>query len=216
MRPLQRLACPAILTSKADDWTQRFLEKRSQNPKQRPDSRQYAHRDILDTLAAMSHRKCFYCEHLLDEDEYTVDHYVEVSEAPDKAFAWDNLYLCCRGCQAKLAENTVPRADCLDPCDARIDPADHLAFEHEVILPRNDSQRGRETIRKHKLGRGDLEHRRSRRLHLFKDAIITIQKRQIEQGRTHLTDDERALLRRFGEPEAPFSLMFRELLRDIR
>lgn len=216
MRPLQRLACPAILTSKADDWTQRFLEKRAQNPTQRPDSRQYAHREILATLSAMSHGKCFYCEHLLDEDEYTVDHHVEVSEAPDQAFAWDNLYLCCRGCQGKLAETTVPRADCLDPCDACTDPADHLAFEHEVILPRNDSPRGRQTIRKHKLARGDLALRRSRRLNLFKDVLLAIKERLIEQDRKHLTDDERALLQRFGEPEAPFSLMFRELLRDIR
>jgi uncharacterized protein (TIGR02646 family) len=215
MRQLQRLACPAILTSKADDWTRRYLEKRSQNPKLRPDSRQYAHREILDTLAAMSHKKCFYCEHLLDEDEYTVDHYVEVSEAPEKAFAWDNLYLCCRGCQGKLAEATVARADCLDPCDAGIDPAEHLTFEHEVILPRNDSQRGRQTIRKQKLDRGDLQLRRSRRLNRFKDELVAIQRAQIQEGRKELTDDERDRLRRFGAPEAPFSLMFRELLQAL-
>lgn len=213
MRQLKRLACPEILASKTDEWTRRYQEKRSQNPKLRPDSRQYAHRDILDTLAAMSHKKCFYCEHLLDEDEYTVDHHVEVSEASGKAFAWDNLYLCCRGCQGKLAEATVPRADCLDPCDPRIDPADHLTFKHEVILPRNDSQRGRQTIRKHKLDRGDLELRRIRQLKLFLIESNRIKDRQIEQGRTHLTDDERALLRRFSAPEHPFSLMFRELLR---
>ena len=215
MRQLQRLARPAILTSKAGEWTQRYLEKRAQNTTLRPDSRQYAHREILDTLAAMSHRKCFYCEHLLDEDEYTVDHYVEVSEVPDKAFAWDNLYLSCRGCQGKLAEATVPRAECIDPCDAGIEPAEHLTFEHEVILPRNDSQRGRQTIRKHKLARGDLQLRRSRRLNLFNDTLIAIQRVQIQEGRQELTDDERALLRRFAEPEAPFSLMFRELLHAV-
>jgi uncharacterized protein (TIGR02646 family) len=203
------------LTDNAEDWTRSYQKKRPQSPKLRPDSRQYGHREIRKALAAMSHKKCFYCEHRLDEDEYTVDHYIEVNQAPDKAFAWDNLYLCCHGCQSKLTEATAPRADCLDPCDARIDPADHLTFEHEVILPRNDSQRGRQTIRKHKLDRGDLGLRRSRRLNLFNHVMIAIQRKQIEQGRRHLADEERALLQRFGEHEAPFSLMFRGLLQQV-
>lgn len=101
---------------------------------------------------------------------------------------------------------------CLDPCDARIDPADHLAFQDEAILPRSDSQCGRQTIRKYKLDRSDLALRRSRRLNLFQKALLAVNARQIEQGRKHLTADERALLLRFGEPGAPFSLMFRGLL----
>lgn len=215
MRQLRRLSCPEILTSKAEEWTRRYLEKRAQNGKLRPDSRQYAHADIVDTLAAMSHKKCFYCEHLLDEDEFTVDHHVEVSEAPDKAFAWENLYLCCKGCQGKLKEATVPRAECLDPCDPGVDPADHLIFENDIILPRNDSQRGRQTISKYKLRRGDLNLRRSRRLNLFKDTFIAIQRIQLQQGRSQLAEEERALLKRFAAPEAPFSLMFRELVRGL-
>jgi uncharacterized protein (TIGR02646 family) len=214
MRQLQRLACPPLLAGNADEWTCRYLEKRAHAPGARPDSRQYAHRDILETLEAMSHKKCFYCERLLDEDEYTVDHYVEVNEAPDKAFAWENLYLCCGGCQDKLKEATVPRAECLDPCDPQIDPADHLTFDDELIRPQNDSQRGRQTIRKYKLNRGALELRRSRRLKLFHKTVIDIQHRQIQEGRQEITDEERALLRHFAEPEAPFSLMFRQLVRS--
>lgn len=78
--------------------------------------------------------------------------------------------------------------------------------------PRNGSERGRRTICKHRLDRGDLQLRRSRRLNRFKDVLITIQKQQLTEGRTHLTDDERAVLHEFAAPEAPFSLMFRELL----
>lgn len=215
MRQLRRLSCPEILTSKAEEWTRRYREKRAQNGKLRPESRQYAHPEIVDTLASMSHKKCFYCEHLLDEDEFTVDHHVEVTEEPDKAFAWENLYLCCRGCQSKLTEAKVPRAECLDPCDPVLDPAEHLTFENEIILPRHDSQRGRQTISKYKLRRGDLELRRSRRLNLFKDTLIGIQRLQLEQGRKQLNDDERTLLQRFAAPEAPFSLMFRDLLRPL-
>lgn len=215
MRQLRRLSCPEILTSKAEEWTRRYLEKRAQNGKLRPDSRQYAHPEIRDTLAAMSHKKCFYCEHLMDEDELTVDHHVEVSEEPGKAFAWENLYLCCRGCQGKLAEATIPRAECLDPCDTSIDPADHLSFEDEIILPRNDSQRGRQTISKYKLRRGDLELRRSRRLKSFHKAWLAVKDQQIQQGRSQLSDEERAVLQRFAAPEAPFSLMFRDLLRAL-
>lgn len=216
MRQLRRLSCPEILTSKAEKWTRRYQEKRAQNGKLRPDSRHYAHPDIVDSLAAMSHKKCFYCEHLMDEDEFTVDHHVEVSEAPDKAFAWENLYLCCKGCQGKLKETTVPRAECLDPCDPGVDPADHLTFESEVIVPRDDSHRGRQTISKYKLRRGDLELRRSRRLRLFYKTLSDAWEQEAQQGRSQLSDEARAALLRFAEPEAPFSLMFRELVRALR
>ncbi len=215
MRQLRRLSCPEILTSNADEWTRRYLEKRAQNGKLRPQSGQYAHSGIVDTLEAMSHKKCFYCEHLLDDDELTVDHHVEVTEEPDKSFAWENLYLCCRGCQSKLAEATVPRAECLDPCDPSIDPADHLTFEDEIILPRNDSQRGRQTISKYKLRRGDLELRRIRQLKSFQKVWLALKDQQIQQGRKQLDDEQRMLLQRFAAPEAPFSLMFRDLLRAL-
>lgn len=216
MRQLRRLSCPEILTRKAEEWTRRYLEKRAQNGKPRPESRQYAHPDIVETLAAMSHKKCFYCEHLMNEDEFEVDHYIEVSEAPEKSFAWENLYLCCKTCQKRPTEGTVPRAECLDPCDASIDPAAHLTFEKEVILPRNDSQRGRQTIRKYKLDRGKLELLRSRRLQLFYKTLSDSWKQEAQQGRSQLSDEARAVLLRFAEPEAPFSLMFRELVRALR
>jgi uncharacterized protein (TIGR02646 family) len=214
MRQLRRLSCPEILTSKAEEWTRRYLERRAHG-KLRPESRQYAHPDIVDTLAAISHKKCFYCERLLNEAEYEVDHYVEIREEPDKAFAWENLYLSCKGCQGKLTEAIVPRAECLDPCHPGLDPADHLAFEDEIILPRNDSQRGRQTISKYKLQRADLEIRRSRRLRLFYKTLSDTWKQQAQQGRSELDDEERALLQRFAAPEAPFSLMFRDLLQAL-
>jgi uncharacterized protein (TIGR02646 family) len=215
MRQLRRLACPPILKSKAVEWTQRYLAKCTQDPKPRPTKSQYGHPEILKMLAAMSHKKCFYCERLLTEKQYTVDHYVEVSEARDKAFEWDNLYLCCCDCQDKLAEDTVTRAECLDPCDPQIDPADHMTFEDEYIRPRNDSHRGRQTIRKYQLDRDDLQLQRIRQLKQFHKVLLALKDQQIEQRRNYLNDTERDGLQSFAAPEAPFSLMFRDLLRAL-
>ena len=209
---IERPPCPAILEQKAQAWTERHLEKLVENPKIRPLKSQYAHRDIVDILAAMSHRKCFYCESRLDEDEYTVDHYIECSEEPAQSFVWENLYLCCKSCQGKLAEKTVPRADCIDPCDPAVDPADHLAFEDEIIRARGDSRQGRQTIRKHKLDRGELELRRARQLKRFYQVLAQIRLAQIDGGRRALTDHEAERLRSFAAPEHPFSLMFRHVL----
>jgi uncharacterized protein (TIGR02646 family) len=209
---LERLPCPDILERKATEWSERFVERYEKGELKRPSSKQYAHREVLACLSAMSHRKCFYCETLLDEDEYTVDHYTEVVRAPERAFDWVNLYLCCGGCQHSCKETTISHDECLNPCDPGVDPAEHLRFDDEVIGPRNNSHAGRQTIGKYRLGRGDLELRRARQLRRFYKRLDNIRQRQIRDKRQELEDAEKQLLLAFQQPERPYSLMFRDIL----
>lgn len=60
MRHIDRLPIPAILTEKQEEWQEKYESKLESDPKARPDSSKYAHKQIKDTLYAMSNGKCFY------------------------------------------------------------------------------------------------------------------------------------------------------------
>ncbi|MBX3270657.1 MAG: hypothetical protein KF729_10365 [Sandaracinaceae bacterium] len=86
MIQLERLEEPAVLRERAPRWAAAFLEARAAEPGRRPPSSQYAHPEVKDSLRAMSHAKCFYCETKLGVQEETVDHYVGVADDPAGAF----------------------------------------------------------------------------------------------------------------------------------
>jgi uncharacterized protein (TIGR02646 family) len=204
MMGLTRLAEPAILTTKAKEWTASYLAGESR----RPPSSRYAHPEIVDTLRAMSFGKCFYCEQRLAEGAQEVDHYVEVAEDRARAFLWINLYLSCKGCNRKLSNRTKPASTCLDPCDPGAEPRDHLTFEGDVISARDSSMRGLNTIQKYALHRDELNLKRSRQLRRFTAALLEIKDQMIAKGRKEPTDAEKEILRRFRQKDHPFSLMF--------
>jgi uncharacterized protein (TIGR02646 family) len=204
-----RLPSPDILVKKAADWKTQFLTERIANPtKDRPDHSKYAHPEIKDYLARMSFHKCFYCERRLKEKEFVIDHYIEVVERPDLAFEWENLYLCCKDCNGKLRNTTLPNVSTLNPCARIPDHKDHLAFEDEQIRAHNNSALGQQTIKKYKLDREDLDFRRQTALREFDKRLIIMQKHVNHEGRNTMTEEEKEILRSFKQAERPFSLMF--------
>lgn len=208
MIPLRRLPKPAVLCEKEDEWRQKYLERRRDNPRLRPSDKQYGHAEIRAALAAMSHQKCFYCEG--KPSRLTVDHAIEVEEAPERAFDWDNLYLACDDCQNKLSNRLLPVSDCADPCSS-FDPDEHFAFDDDLI--RSMSPRGDSTVRKYRLNADIYAGRRARALNYFCNTLEVVRRRQIEEGRRHLLPEERDALQRFAAPDWPYSLMFRWYLR---
>lgn len=209
MIPLQRLPEPPVLASHRDDWRARFLAARASKPGKRPSSRQYAHADIVATLEAMSAHKCFYCEQSTKENGSEVDHYIEVAEAPERAFEWANLYLACPGCNHKEPNTSIPCAACLDPCDPGVRPEEHLNFDGDLVRANADSPRGRQTIQKYRLDRRELDLKRCRQLRQFDAARDAIKNKMIADGRHSMGAQELEVLRSFAQTERPFSLMFR-------
>lgn len=208
MIPVHRLAKPAVLAARAEEWTRDFVERRRAQPGARPRSERYAHREVRETLAAMSHHKCFYCEGSTKEEAPEVDHHVEIAERPDLAFEWGNLYLCCKGCnQAKSRAREIAAAACIDPCGEGVQPSEHLAFEDEMIRARNGSAHGLNTIRKYGLSRAELDHKRLRVLQRLYKEVKSIDDARIREGGRAMTAAELELLRRFAQPDAPFSRM---------
>jgi len=205
--PLRRLPKPAVLRDNEEEWTQRLLERRRERPRQRPSDKQYGHPEVRAALGAMSHQKCFYCEG--KPARLTVDHGIEVEEAPELSFAWDNLYLACDDCQNKLSNRTLAVRDCADPC-APFEPDEHFAFDDDMIRP--VSPRGDSTVRKYRLNADIYAGRRARALNVLCVTLDRIRQRQIAEGRTEMLPEELQTLRRFASPDWPYSLMFRWFL----
>jgi 5-methylcytosine-specific restriction endonuclease McrA len=209
MMALKRLPEPRVLTENKARWSEKFQAERAQSPKKRPSTSQYAHKEVVQALQAMSFHKCFYCEQSTKQAKPEVDHYIEVSERPDLAFEWTNLYLSCRECNDKLPVTSIPPSDCLDPCALDVRPEEHLTFEDEIIRPRSESPIGAATIRKYRLDRDDLDLKRLRQLQHLRNAVDTIKDRMNAEGRRAMTREEEVVLRMFRQPDYPFSLMFK-------
>ncbi len=204
---LTRLPCPRPLTEHGENWTRDFVD----SGRKRPRNNRYAHPEVVETLRAMSHHKCFFCERKLGDGDQTVEHHVDVAEDRSQAFEWTNLYLACRACQNKLSEDILPRRRCLDPCDPdpKRDPADHLDFHEEVI--QWQSERGHATVRKYKLDAPDRELRRLKLLKPMLKQLAGLQERLKLQNRGPDAQECR-ILWRLAHPSQPYSLMFRKLL----
>ncbi len=202
-----RLAEPAVLAEKKTEWQSRYDARRAKIPTARPESKQYAHPRIVETLESMSHRKCFYCE---SQGKLTVDHHIEVAERGDLAFRWDNLYLACDGCQKKIPNTSLPVTDCVDPCDPATDPSDHLEFDAEYVTFR--TPRGEATIKKYRLERGPLVSERRRMLREFDADLRRISE---TKGWRDMTPSERQHLLGYARSDSPFSSMFSALLADL-
>lgn len=208
MRHIERLAKPNILIEKEEKWLQKFIE----SDKKRPPNSQYAHYEIKATLEAMSHNKCFYCEQRLLGLTPQIDHFIEVAEDKMLAFEWLNLYLSCDNCNHKLANRILSIENVLNPCfhsDEEIQQ--HLSFEDEMIISKNNSQIGLDTIRKYKLDSERLNYLRSKVLIQFHQIFTKILLAKENENRG-LNEREINILNQFKQPDRPFSLMFKILL----
>ena len=199
---------PAILRDKQAEWQEKYEEKLEENPKARPDNSKYAHKDIKDTLYAMSYGKCFYCETKLSGGNKEVDHFIEVSIDHSKAYEWENLYLACSNCNDKLDHETIPVSEALDPCrDSDEEIQQNITYVDELISAVPGSQKGLNTIKKFKLNTELLDMRRGQWLNKLLKSVIDIQERMIAEGREKVTKEERERLLRYTMPDQPYSLM---------
>jgi hypothetical protein len=210
MRSLKRISKPDILIQKEKVW----LEKILLNPDKRPGTHTYRHDQILDALLTTGFHKCFYCETLLKGVANEVDHHIEVDIDRTLSVTWENLYLACVSCNDKLNHNVIPITEALDPCrNSDIEIQKHIYFEDEVILPRNNSELGRKTIKKYKLGSKNADLLRGKELRKFLKIALFIQKECMRDGRD-LSEEEVELIKSFTYIEKGYSLMFIDLLRQ--
>lgn len=146
----------------------------------------YGHKTVKEVLINIQHNKCCFCEakithishgdveHFRPKAGYQIDEMQALIQPGYYWLAYDfsNLFFCCQVCNQTYKKNYFPLADerkratshtddyrleeslILHPAIDAID--DHLAFEAEVIKPKNGSQKGAETIKRTGLNRPTL------------------------------------------------------------
>jgi HNH endonuclease len=207
MRSLSRLEKPNILIEKETIWTNIFINSNND----RPDNSKYGHSEIRNQLHRISFKKCYYSEvKFAAETEGQVDHYVEISEDKSFAFDWDNLYLAHKDCnQGKPSNLNLPNSNTLNPfLDNDNEIENHLTFEDEFIIAKNNSIKGLNTIKKYRLDKDIFNILRSKELRKFEKLLIEILKNMNLSNR-QINESEINALRTFSQPDFPFSLMFR-------
>jgi len=209
MRGLERLPEPQILVDRKGIWLSKFLASGNK----RPDSNKYGHPTVLTQLNSMSFHKCFYCETKLKGAPKEIDHQVEVSVDKNLAYEWTNFFLSCDNCNNKIPHNIISICDALDPCintDEFIE--EHLTFNKELIVPKNNSGIGLNTIKKYRLDTELLDTRRLKQISLLQDLLLEIRKNQISENRSNLTSEEIYIINSFKRIDNPYSLMFKVLI----
>ena len=204
MRHLIRLDKPQKLVDNEEAWTEAFLN----SSKTRPNNTQYAHKDIKNELGRISHYKCFYSEvKFANLSDAQVDHYIEVSEDRTKAFDWSNLYLSHKDSNlGKPSNKTLPNASCLDPfTDQDSEIERNLDFEDEIMIGK--TEKGLNTIQKYNLNKPIYNALRTKELKKFTKITEAIAYHGLV-----LDENLKETLRRYANPDQPFSLMFKKLL----
>lgn len=111
MRRFTRLPPPDVLMDAAPDATRSFVSRRAKNaaasfdwPERNGVS---IYGSILEVAARQTDQHCSYCDgyRLSATGRPELDHFEPKERAPQLAFEWTNLYLCCVACNGmKLAQ----------------------------------------------------------------------------------------------------------------
>jgi uncharacterized protein (TIGR02646 family) len=158
----------------------------------------YADAAVKHALISIQHYKCCFCESKIGHiDDGDVEHFRpkaasrQATGAPFirpgyywLAYQWDNLFLACTKCNQRHKANFFPlqtpatralshrhNVGAEDPLflhPERDDPAEHLSFHHENIVPVANSPRGRATIEGLRLDRTELTQHRAETLSTVK------------------------------------------------
>ena len=201
----------------------------------------YAHPSVVAALLEVQHRKCCYCERLLDRRERDVEHFRPKAawrqgvnhdiERPGYywlAYDWANLYLACRACNQEYKGISFPvegpRASGGGSVDAEVallvdpgrdEPEAHIDFDGAEICVRANSHRGRTTIRVIELSRAELNHARRRYLEPYRGHVKVAC--LMHEAKLALTDEIRAeiaeVIASASDSTAPFAGMIRAYLR---
>jgi len=156
MRKLTRMECPAALTLKGKEWTDRLVERGRWTGWPRHQNRDFNQLLLDEGLRAQTQEHCSYCDMtpICPPGRETIDHFHPKSGPQGRlelAFEWTNLFYCCDHCQQKKGDqfdHDLLKPDTPDyDFDAffQWDFATGQITPNEIATPENQ-QRARRTI----------------------------------------------------------------------
>lgn len=113
MMKFNRGLCPECLLHKdkngkinCEKWNEKWTEQLKKNTSARFSWHQYQNQPVneilIDDLRTMSDSHCAFCDKYAPEhDSDSIEHFLPKKLYPSFAFTWENLFLCCGGCQKR-------------------------------------------------------------------------------------------------------------------
>lgn len=123
MIKLERGECPKELTPEVcDELTKLYSENRDKDVWNSPKIK----KPLKDALLEMSHRKCAYCECMLniESKDVTIDHFLPKSTNPTKVVSWENLFPSCLRCNREKGDY---EGKIVNPCEDN--PQDYIGLD---------------------------------------------------------------------------------------
>jgi len=210
-----RLPKPDVLARNQAIWTKALLDAKTQAERKKAES-EYRHPEIKNTLIAMFHGKCAYCESRITHIAYgDIEHFRPKAKAkfPECTFEWTNLLLSCSVCNgAEHKGDRFPEKNeggpLVNPCDD--DPCRHFRFVFDPVTKlatvTGQTARGRTTEKLLGLNRAELWERRSRMVKMI-SVLASYAK----------TDSEAAaLLEEASRDEAEYAAFVRVIKRKLQ
>lgn len=122
MIKIERGKRPKELTSEVcEELTKLYMENRDKDVWNSPKIK----KPLKDALMKMSHKKCVYCECMLDIEakDVTIDHFLPKSTTPDKVVTWENLFPSCLRCNREKRDY---EGKMVNPCEDN--PRDYIGL----------------------------------------------------------------------------------------
>ena len=116
MRQLIKLDEPQVLQDNKEQWTEEYMQVKSQGKV--PDSikYRYRHRDIKDQLKNETHNKCIYCESKIGHNTPgDVEHIKPSSKNDNLHFDWNNMTIACAECNRRKSDYNDDEIPFLNP-----------------------------------------------------------------------------------------------------
>jgi uncharacterized protein (TIGR02646 family) len=202
-------------------------------------SRVYGHKTVKDALRVLQNGKCCFCEAKVSHISHgDVEHFRPKAawKAKEKqkltkpgyywlAYDFSNLYFSCQICNQLYKKNYFPLSDpamraqthdddltledplIVDPGNE--DPAQHLMYHREIVVERNNSPKGRETISRTGLNRPEIVGDRFEYLSLMQTLA------QVARGTSAEASQARAQFKTAGRFDKVYSTMIRENFPDL-
>jgi len=160
-----------------------------------------------EALRKSTSGKCMYCESKIEHNSFAhVEHIKPKSKFPELEFVWENLGFCCQLCNTNKGQKYNEVTPFIDPYSEN--PENHLVFLEFMVDPKNDSERGKYSIKELDLNRAGLIERRKERLDKF---VIMINAAYRTSSRS-LKDQAIAELKAEAEKDKEYSAMIKTIL----
>ena len=186
---------PKVLRDNGVAWGEEYERSLANGGKNKPE--RYRRDDVRDALRKETHRKCAYCESIVEHVSYShIEHILPKELFPLLVCSWPNLTWSCAVCNTNKGMYFDSKAPLLNPYTDRTES--DIVFWGPMAIDR--CERGKLTISRLRLNRPELLHKRQEALsEVLRIIELIVSNRANHAMKNALIEDLRARLGKDAE-----------------